>query len=78
MPAPADGAVVGTRRWFDEHGGVVPTCEAGVAMPPQLSKRDAIERYHQHTKHCKVCSQVGSQGPMPSVQTRSDDPLKAL
>ncbi|KAG2449744.1 hypothetical protein HYH02_005270 [Chlamydomonas schloesseri] len=58
MPAPADGSVVATRRWFEEHGGAVPTCEPGTPMPPQLSKRDAIERYHQHTKHCKVCSQA--------------------
>ena len=58
MPAPADGSVVATRRWFDEHGGAVPTCEPGVQLPPQMSKEAVLERYHQHTKNCKDCSQV--------------------
>ncbi|KAG2449747.1 hypothetical protein HYH02_005272 [Chlamydomonas schloesseri] len=58
MPAPADGSVVATRRWFEEHGGAVPTCEPGTPMPPQMSKAEVLERYHQHTKHCKDCSQA--------------------
>ncbi|PNW70550.1 hypothetical protein CHLRE_17g724600v5 [Chlamydomonas reinhardtii] len=58
MPAPADGSVVATRRWFDEHGGAVPTCEPGVQLPPQMSKEAVLERYHQHTKNCKDCSQA--------------------
>ncbi|KAG2437791.1 hypothetical protein HXX76_005411 [Chlamydomonas incerta] len=58
MPAPADGSVVAARRWFDEHGGAVPTCEPGVQLPPQMSKEAVLERYHQHTKQCKDCSQA--------------------
>ncbi|KAG2490580.1 hypothetical protein HYH03_010974 [Edaphochlamys debaryana] len=62
MPAPADGSVVAMRRWFDEFGGAqqgaVPTCEPGTPMPAQMTKRQTIDRYSQHTAHCRHCSKA--------------------
>ncbi|PNH10689.1 Pheophorbide a oxygenase, chloroplastic [Tetrabaena socialis] len=51
MPAQAD-------RWLDERGGAVPTCELGTPMPPQMTKRQVLDRYSQHTQHCKHCQQA--------------------
>lgn len=63
MPASADTPVVALRQWLARHGGQVPTCGAGDALPPALSKREAMDRYTQHTKHCKHCSEVGREAP---------------
>ncbi|KAG2490575.1 hypothetical protein HYH03_010969 [Edaphochlamys debaryana] len=58
MPAPADGSVVAMRRWFDEFGGAVPTCEPGTPMPPQMTKREVQDRYHTHTVNCRHCKKA--------------------
>ncbi|KAG2447658.1 hypothetical protein HYH02_007574 [Chlamydomonas schloesseri] len=60
MPAPADGSVVATRQWLDTHGRHLPTCapEDATRMPPCMSKAEVLERYHQHTKNCRACSQA--------------------
>ncbi|KXZ51963.1 hypothetical protein GPECTOR_11g86 [Gonium pectorale] len=55
MPAPADSSVVAMRRWLDEFGGAVPTCEPGAPLPPAMSKREVLDRYSQHTKDCRHC-----------------------
>ncbi|PNH01637.1 Protochlorophyllide-dependent translocon component 52, chloroplastic [Tetrabaena socialis] len=58
MPAAADASVVATRRWLDEFGGAVPTCEPCTPMPPQMSKADALDRYSQHTAGCRHCKKA--------------------
>ncbi|KAG2490576.1 hypothetical protein HYH03_010970 [Edaphochlamys debaryana] len=58
MPAPGDRSVVALRKWLDELGGAVPTCEPGTPMPPQMTKRQTIDRYAQHTAHCRHCSEA--------------------
>ncbi|GLC41145.1 hypothetical protein PLESTF_000801600 [Pleodorina starrii] len=58
MPAPADESVVAVREWFDKFGGVVPTCEPGTPLPPRLTKREALDRYSQHTAHCRHCQKA--------------------
>ncbi|GFR42568.1 hypothetical protein Agub_g3466, partial [Astrephomene gubernaculifera] len=58
MPAPADSSVIAMRRWLDEFGGRVPTCEPDTPMPPQMSKRQVLDRYSQHTQHCSHCKKA--------------------
>ncbi|KAG2490582.1 hypothetical protein HYH03_010976 [Edaphochlamys debaryana] len=58
MPAPADRSVIAARRWLEEFGGAVPTCEPGTPMPAQMTKRQTIDRYSQHTAHCRHCSEA--------------------
>ena len=60
MPARADTSVVATRQWLDKFGGEVPTCEAGVAMPPAMTRQEALDRYSQHTASCTHCQKVGA------------------
>lgn len=42
-----------------EFGGAVPTCEPGVVMPAAVTKREALDRWSQHTSSCKYCLGVG-------------------
>ncbi len=43
-------------RWLDQYG-YPPTCEPGT-MPPELTKREALDRFSQHTQHCNTCKRV--------------------
>ncbi len=55
MPAQDDLPIVTFRRWLEDHGGSVPTLEE---TPPALSKRESLDRHHQHTRHCSHCQKV--------------------
>jgi hypothetical protein len=60
MPAPADAPVVAWRQWLQDFGGSVPTCspEDQALMPGPITKRQALDRYSQHTVNCKDCREV--------------------
>jgi len=60
MPATADSSVVAWRRWLRDYGGDVPTCTEAdtAAMPPLMSREQVLDRYSQHTAHCKDCKQA--------------------
>lgn len=47
-------------RWLDAYG-YPPTCEPDT-MPPELTKREALDRFSQHTQHCNTCKRVRRKG----------------
>lgn len=51
-----DGLVIAMRKWFDAHAAQLPSCWQGGPPLPVMSKRDANDRFHQHTEHCAACS----------------------
>ncbi len=62
-------AVVLLRRWLDEYAGGGPTYSPFHALkgqpapaPPAagrpLSRRQILDRYEQHTRHCPSCRRV--------------------
>lgn len=66
MPTSMDNAVASFRRWMREAAGPVPWA---VPVGPETwaqtgSRRELLDRYNQHTKHCKSCSQVSMPLPM--------------
>ncbi|EFJ52402.1 hypothetical protein VOLCADRAFT_103059 [Volvox carteri f. nagariensis] len=58
MPAAADASTIAIRTWFNTFGGAVPTCEPGTPVAPRLTKREALDRYSQHTVHCRHCQKA--------------------
>jgi hypothetical protein len=55
---------------LQEFGGNVPTCSPSdeARMQPLMTKREVLDRYSQHTVHCKHCKQVRTGLPIPSHQ----------
>jgi phenylpropionate dioxygenase-like ring-hydroxylating dioxygenase large terminal subunit len=59
LPTAADRLVIAFRRWIDRHGG--PDWErlvgaaAASAPLPSLGSEQLLDRYHQHTLHCRSC-----------------------
>lgn len=57
-PTRADDLVLGFRRWVDEWGAGGPFGGMGgeYLVNREMSKRQALDRYEQHTRHCVHCS----------------------
>ncbi len=60
MPTSMDRAVATFRRWMHDTAGPLPWA---VPVGPETwakasSRREMLDRYNQHTKHCKNCSKV--------------------
>ncbi|KXZ51973.1 hypothetical protein GPECTOR_11g95 [Gonium pectorale] len=78
MPAAADSSVVAMRRWLDEFGRAVPTCEPGAPLPPAMSKREVLDRYSQHTKDCSHCQKGLRQVELASLVAAAGAALAAV
>jgi phenylpropionate dioxygenase-like ring-hydroxylating dioxygenase large terminal subunit len=60
MPASADRLVIEFRKWFDNYCGArLPWSELGISDELKISfnydRRQLLDRYEQHTKHCQSC-----------------------
>lgn len=60
LPTSADRLVIEFRRWFDTYcSGKLPWEKVGIADQPRIqindSRQQMLDRYHQHTQHCKSC-----------------------
>jgi hypothetical protein len=61
MPTKADTLVVAFRTWLDTVGGGGPFGPLPLAAgypQPITSRRELLDRYHQHTASCSSCSKV--------------------
>lgn len=60
-PTTSDLAVRSIRNWLDNMAGPVPWPSSAPAdmHTREIPREELLDRYHQHTKHCKNCSQVG-------------------
>ena len=61
MPTSADALVVGFRGWIDKFTNSGPYGDSigkghYDVQREEYSKREVLDRYEQHTKHCKACS----------------------
>ena len=60
MPTSMDQGVATLRQWLTNKAGPIPW---GVEDPDDVWSKDytrheMLDRYNQHTKHCKNCSKV--------------------
>lgn len=61
MPAAADAPVRAFRKWYNSRGGSGPQWAKGVDpsdLGPTLSREEAIDRLHTHTKDCSACNKA--------------------
>ncbi|HEY9652218.1 MAG TPA: Rieske 2Fe-2S domain-containing protein, partial [Coleofasciculaceae cyanobacterium] len=68
MPTSADRLVIEFRRWFDTYcQGKLPWSQVGLNAPEiktiKNSREEVLNRYQQHTQHCKSC-----RGALKTVQ----------
>lgn len=72
-PTTSDLAVRTIRNWLENMASPVPwPSNAPADMHIRdIPREELLNRYHQHTKHCKNCSQVRSEPVSPNVSTRS-------
>lgn len=57
VPTPADLLVMDFRRWFENEGqNGAPYGGTGTkSSRAELTREKLLDRYEQHTKHCKIC-----------------------
>lgn len=53
LPAQCDSMVAATRRWVDQVGAGGPFVDQ--ALPAEVSKRQILDRWSQHTSKCALC-----------------------
>jgi hypothetical protein len=59
MPGEFDVGVQAWRSWLQGPGSRLPTWPQSAAdLGPIVSRREALDRYEQHTKHCRHCSKA--------------------
>lgn len=63
LPTSADRLVIEFRKWFDTYcGGKLPWEKVGIADEQKMqindNRKQMLDRYHQHTQHCKSCRTV--------------------
>ncbi|KAF8055112.1 PTC52 [Scenedesmus sp. PABB004] len=57
LPAGADTGIIKFRQWFDAAGPIPwPPGLAGTGLGPPKAREVVMDRYAQHTAHCKDCS----------------------
>jgi hypothetical protein len=61
MPGTSDTGVAAWRAWLQRYGSAMPLLPKKLSdLPPLMSRRQALDRFEQHTKHCPDCMKVGS------------------
>ncbi|GBF96942.1 hypothetical protein Rsub_09022 [Raphidocelis subcapitata] len=56
MPGQSDTGITSWRSWLDRFGRALPVLPKTLAdLPPEMSRREALDRYSQHTQHCPDC-----------------------
>lgn len=59
MPGTSDTGVAAWRAWLQKFGAAMPLLPRRLEdLPPLMSRRQALDRYEQHTKHCPDCQKV--------------------
>eukprot|EP00210_Caulerpa_lentillifera_P001674 g1609.t1 len=60
VPTDADTLVMKFRKWFESTGqcGAVFGGDKAMGIETELTKEQVLDRYEQHTKHCKTCMQA--------------------
>lgn len=81
MPTNADALVTGFRVWIDRFTDNGPYQGRAQRSGRELTKREVLDRYEQHTKHCHICmgalrgfkifQGVGAGGLLVSLLARS-------
>ena len=60
MPGTSDTGVAAWRSWLSKYGAAMPVLPRTLEdLPPLMDRRETLDRYHQHTKHCPDCMKVG-------------------
>ena len=61
LPTSMDIGVMAFRHWLADLAGPVrwPAGTTAQQQSQPQSRQQLLDRYNQHTKHCKNCSQVG-------------------
>lgn len=56
---PPDTGVAAWRAWLQRYGSAMPLLPKQLSdLPPLMSRRQALDRFEQHTKHCPDCQKV--------------------
>eukprot|EP00878_Enallax_costatus_P019039 GHUV01020074.1.p2 GENE.GHUV01020074.1~~GHUV01020074.1.p2 ORF type:complete len:151 (+),score=48.51 GHUV01020074.1:1532-1984(+) len=56
MPGTSDTGVAAWRSWLTKYGAAMPLLPKTLDdLPPLMDRRETLDRYHQHTKHCPDC-----------------------
>ncbi|KAI8465279.1 MAG: pheophorbide a oxygenase [Monoraphidium minutum] len=56
MPGASDTGVSSWRSWLDSYGRAFPLLPSSLAdLPPQMTRRQVLDRFSQHTEHCPSC-----------------------
>ncbi|KAK9835403.1 hypothetical protein WJX81_007403 [Elliptochloris bilobata] len=60
LPAGADKSAIAFRKWYHGRGagGYVRAAGGTPSRPPQLTREQIMDRWHQHTAHCPSCSKA--------------------
>lgn len=59
MPGTSDTGVAAWRAWLQRYGSAMPLLPRRLAdLPPLMSRRQALDRFEQHTKHCPDCQKT--------------------
>lgn len=59
MPGTSDTGVAAWRAWLQRYGSAMPLLPRKLEdLPPLMSRRQALDRFEQHTKHCPDCQKV--------------------
>ena len=63
MPGTSDTGVAAWRAWLSRYGAAMPLLPRRPQdLPPLMSRREALDRFEQHTKHCPDCQRVSGTG----------------
>jgi hypothetical protein len=55
--------VAAWRAWLQKYGSAMPLLPKQLSdLPPLMSRRQALDRFEQHTKHCPDCQKVRGMG----------------